>query len=245
MAEMAVREQGEDFPTDVGLPIRQIPKEATIIERMPIPSNFHPNRSLVLWMSNPTRHPHPQGDLYTCTDNTRGSHYRGPTRVSLLDTKADTLINTLKIPQWRDGIDTLDIPFRIRGGLYYYAPAATEQSDGKPVVLYLYDYNGDGLALEFALFDATDCKGLKTALIGYIPKRDSVIWYAVKLAVTRGVRTTTDIYRWTDYLFAKNPVAPGQWEFTITDSTKGGAQDNYKISYDLKRMRFHGQVMLQ
>jgi len=239
------RDPADNFPTDVALPLKHIPKEADIIEQMPIPSNFHPHRALVLWMPSSTRYPHPQGKPYTCADNTRGSYYRGPARVSLLDTGADTVINTLRIPEWRDGIDTFDIPFRIRGGLHYYAPAATEQTEGKPVILYLYDYNGDGLALEFALFDAVGCTGLKTALIGYIPKRDSVVWYAVKLAVTRGVRTTTEIYRWTDYLFSKNPVAPGEWEFTVTDTLHGGAQDNYKFSYDLKKMRFHGQVTIQ
>jgi hypothetical protein len=38
---------------------------------------------------------------------------------------------------------------------------------GKPKIMLLKDYNGDGEALEFALFDAWTCSDLVTTLIGY------------------------------------------------------------------------------
>src|SRR5438105_4227607 len=45
-----------------------------------------PNRSLILWMVRPTKHPRDTpGDPYTCPEYTRGSYYSGATRVSLVD----------------------------------------------------------------------------------------------------------------------------------------------------------------
>jgi hypothetical protein len=45
----------------------------------------------------------------------------------------------------------------------------------------LRDHNGDGDALEFALFDAPACMGLETTLVGYSRARDKVIQYYGKV----------------------------------------------------------------
>src|SRR5262245_53490418 len=73
-----------------------LPSSAVIIEEQPLESESHPDRTLILWMVNPTRNPSdaqkdPE-EPYTCPDQTRGSCYSGPVRVSLLDTTTRTVI---------------------------------------------------------------------------------------------------------------------------------------------------------
>ena len=79
----------------------ELPSGAVIIEEQPLGSKKHPDRALILWMVNPTKNPSdaqkdPEAP-YTCPDETRGSCYSGPTRVSLLNTMTRTLINTIEI----------------------------------------------------------------------------------------------------------------------------------------------------
>ena len=50
-----------------------------------------------------------------------------------------------------------------------------EGVEARPTILWLKDYNGDGKAFEFALFEAEACMGLQTTLIGYSEKQDRVI----------------------------------------------------------------------
>src|SRR5437016_14159891 len=90
-----------------------LPAGAKIIEVQPIPSSAHPDRALILWMLNPTRHPleYAPEDPYTCPDRTRGSYYHGPTRVSLLNTQNHRIINTVKIRDEEE--DAFEIPYRI------------------------------------------------------------------------------------------------------------------------------------
>jgi hypothetical protein len=51
--------------------------------------------------------------------------------------------------------------------LYYHVEGVSKDREGKPAIMRMRDYNGDGKALEFALFDALACMGLETTLIGY------------------------------------------------------------------------------
>src|SRR5262245_589795 len=80
----------------------KLPSGAVIIEEQSLGSapgsGGHPDRALILWMVNPVRNPSgalkDPAYLYTCLDQTRGSHYSGATRVSLLNTKTRTILNT-------------------------------------------------------------------------------------------------------------------------------------------------------
>src|SRR3984893_19116631 len=85
---------------------------AIIIETQPVT----PNRSLVLWMVRPTKHPRETpDDPYTCPEYTRGCYYSGATRVSLVDPQTRRVINTLKISQETgEGADEFDIPYNVR-----------------------------------------------------------------------------------------------------------------------------------
>jgi hypothetical protein len=109
--------------------------------------------------------------------------------------------------------------------------------------MWLKDYNGDGKAWEFALFDAQACMGLATTLIGYSERQDKVIQYQTQLAVTgsKGKRSTIT-EEWTDYLFSKKPVGPGTWKYEIDYRGRGGSLDKYEIHYDKQAERFKGTL---
>ena len=165
----------------------ELPPGARMIETRAVPSKAHPNRALILWMINPQKHPRDTPDEpYTCPEETRGSYYSGPLRVSLVDSATRRLINTLKITQeYSDDEDSFDIPYRIHAG-YYHVPSVRAGQEGTPVIMWLRDYNGDGRAQEFALFDALACMGLPTTLIGYSESKDRVIQYPVNVEVLEG-----------------------------------------------------------
>ena len=165
----------------------QLPPNARVIETSVLSSIKARRRALVLWMINPKQNPLGYGpDEYTCPDATRGNYFEGPTRVSLLDTATGKIINTIKIAPDAEA-DTFDIPYRIRDG-YYSVPNLMPNKEGRPHIMLLKDYNGDGRKLEFAFFNAEACMGLGTTLIGYSTVRDRVWQYPIVLVENEGDR---------------------------------------------------------
>lgn len=210
---------------------------ATIIETQPVT----PNRALILWMVRPTKNPRDTpADAYTCPEYTRGNYYSGATRVSLVDPQTHKVINTVKISQ---ETDEFDIPYNIRSDFYYHVEGVPKEAEGKPKIIWLRDYNGDGKAMEFALFDAQACMGLATTLIGYSERQDKVIQYQTHLVVSdsKQKRSTATEY-WTDYLFSKKPTSPGSWKYAIDYRGRGGSLDKYEIHYDKQAERFEGKL---
>jgi hypothetical protein len=204
-----------------------------------------PSRSLILWMIRPTEHPRDTpGDPYTCPEYTRGSYYSGATRVSLVDPQTRRVINTIKISADGEGADEFDLPYNIRSDFYYRVEGVPKEAEGKPTLMSLKDYNGDGKAWEFALFDAQACMGLATTLIGYSERQDKVIQFQTLLAVTdsKGKRSTTT-EQWTDYLFSKKPARPGTWKYEIDYRGRGGSLDKYDVHYDKQAERFEGKLV--
>src|SRR5436189_2153988 len=95
---------------------RGLPAGAVVLETRKLLSVKHPDREIVLWMLNPKKNPdgYRPGDLYTCPDQTRGSYYSGPARVSLLNAATKGILNTIKIVVADDdGVDSVDLPFAI------------------------------------------------------------------------------------------------------------------------------------
>lgn len=225
------------------LPTHGLPAGALVIERQVIKSKSHPDRALVLWMLKPKRNARPDDeDIYTCPEETRGSHYSGPTRVSLVNTRTGRIINTVMVKSsYMDDEDTFDIPYRIHDG-YYHVPNVTGRAEGTPVIMLLRDYNGDGRAAEFALFDALACMGLNTTLIGYSETQDRVIQYPVQIQVREGRKLLTQTRYWTDYLFGQKPVRPGYWKYEIDYRGRAGTLDQYEIRYNRLAERFEGRL---
>jgi hypothetical protein len=233
-----------------------LPDGAVVVERRAIPASVRANRELVLWVLKPTkfdRGPNTNDNVYTCPDRTRGSHFTGPSRLSLVDTRAGVIVNTVEIHFY--GEDTFDLPYLIRPDQgYYRVPGVAPEAEGKPVLLDLRDLNGDGLALETAFYDAQACMGLPTAAFGYSPRQDRVIHYETQLDVRsqdyeegRGlvgpVRRKIVRQGWVEYLFDRKPEAPGYWKYQVDFSGRGGSRLDYEIRYDPNQEMFRGTLV--
>jgi hypothetical protein len=220
-----------------------LPAGGQIIEVQPIQSLQHPQRALVLWMQSPLKIPRDNpDDPYMCPEYTRGSYYQGPTRVSLVDPETKEIINTIKILNPLEDQDTFDIPYHIKSGLYYHVAGVPKGKEGKPTIMWLRDYNGDGQAWEFALFDAVACMGLPTTLIGYSEAQDRVIQYPVVLTVISGNQKSTRNALWVDYLFSERPGRPGFWKYAIDYRGRAGTLDAYEVRYLPQSEKFTGRL---
>lgn len=216
-----------------------LPVGAKIIEIQNIRSVAHPSRALILWMTKPKRYPRAFPDeIYTCPEETVGHSYTGPLRVSLVSPTDKKIINTIEVKD-EEGADSFSIPYKIHRG-YYFVAGVVGKQEGKPTIMKLKDYNGDGRAAEFALFEAHACMGLATALIGYSEKQDKVIQYETELISTFEGKSTTETRLWVDYLFSKKPVKPGVWQYEIDYRGRAGALDKYEIRYHGAQERFEG-----
>lgn len=228
-----------------------LPAGALIVETQMV----KPGRMLILWMLNPTRHPRemsPEDDPYTCPDVTRGHFYSGRTRVSLVNSRTRKIINTLSIKEdyWEEGKDSFDIPYKILkgspynkniAGSYYQVRGVSRGQEGKPTIMLLKDYNGDGKAQEFALFDALACMGLQTTLIGYSERQDKVIQYLISLMVKdENNQTGMQTSHWVDYLFSLEPCGAGVWQYEIDYRGRGGSLNTYQVRYNPRKERFEG-----
>jgi hypothetical protein len=227
--------------------IKGLPKAAVVVETRKLISPKHPNRTLVLWMINPKKNPtgYAPDEVYSCPDQTRGSHYSGPTRVSLVNSATMTIMNTVQISSDEDGGGDFDLPYALRKGNYYRVEGPVREGvEVRPTILWLKDYNGDGKALEFALFEAEACMGLQTTLIGYSEKQDRVIQYPITLEVTEGSNHSTRTTPWADYLFSKKPLSPGFWKYEIDYRGRAGSLDKWEVHYNAGRERFEGKLII-
>jgi hypothetical protein len=163
-----------------------LPPGAVVIAPAAIPLAIHPDRELVLWMISPKKNDRgafSESNLYSCPEMTLGSYYSGPTRISLMDSSAKRMIDTINLRSSYEE-DSFDVPYRILADSYYLVPGGKRGQEGKPKLLALRDFNGDGLPLEIAFFEAEACGAVMTTLIGYNPKQDRVIQYQVELRTT-------------------------------------------------------------
>ncbi len=222
--------------------ISGLPAGAVVVETRKLPALKHGSRALVLWMLIPKRNPngYAPDDIYTCPDQSRGSYYSGPTRVSLVNSATNNIINTVIV---KEDEDSFDVPYAIRKGYYYRVGALTRNGvEAKPTIMWLKDYNGDGKALEFALFDALACMGLDTTLIGYSEKQDRVIQYPVSLEVIEGSKHSNRVTMWADYLFNTKPRRPGYWKYEIDYRGRAGSLDKWEVRYNAAKERFEGKL---
>lgn len=222
----------------VNLSAQIFPKSAVILEK----AKVTPTRQMVLWMKNPRKNPRSaDDDIYTCPDNTRGHYYSGVTNVSLINLKTKRIVQTLEIISdgIESGFNTLDLPYLIKRTGYYEVPRIDKNKEGKPVLMKLKDYNGDGKPHEFALFDAIACMGLPSTLIGYSQKRDKVIQYQTELKTAEG---TSKEY-WIDYFFGHKANKQGVWRYRIDYRGRAGTLDKYELRYDRKREMFYGTLI--
>jgi hypothetical protein len=220
----------------------ELPHEAKIVEFREIPPSAHRKRALIVWIISPKdlpRHTN-ESESYTCPEDSRGWFHRGRTRVSLADTLSNRIINTIEVqvPLTSGWLDEFDIPYRIKPLLYRVEPPLTA-GEGRPVILDLKDFNGDGKPFEFALFDAQSCSVVQTQLIGYSERQDRVVQYPIRLkGGWEGRRDPTLL--WLDHFALQKPVAAGIWHYTRNYNS--GSMATFDIRYDADAECFVGTV---
>ncbi|MEW6737769.1 MAG: hypothetical protein AB1489_41195 [Acidobacteriota bacterium] len=225
----------------------RLPQGAKVIEIQPIRITKLLDRVLILWMHNPEKQAIDPTDPYTCPDETRGDHYEGPTRVSLFNTKDEKIVNTIEVKCdiLKEEEDTFHIPYKIHSDLYYQVKGVTKGKAGKPTIMSLKDYNGDGKAVEFVLFDKINCMTLLTSLIGYSETQDKVIQYPIVLDVEDNGKIEHQVSFWEDGLFNEKPVKPGYWKYDLDYRGRGGVLVKYEIRYNKDKEIFEGRSILQ
>ena len=218
-----------------------LPQEAFVVESKSLASGGYPDLDIILWMVRPKSYPDEASDeeTYACPEETRGSYYRGATRLSLFDRRSSVIVNTIEIRDYHfPQLDVFELPYRIMSRYYYRVdPDSRRRPGGKPLILDLKDYNADGRPLEFVLFDKANCSQLMTALFGFSERQHKVIQYDAHLLCFRGGKATKEVWSWVDYLFVEKALRPGQWDYTIQYQ---GPKLHFAIRYDPDAERFVG-----
>lgn len=192
-------------------------------------------------MDKPKRNPRESSDEYSCPEETTGSYFSGPTRVSLIDLKQGVLLNTVKVLSGEnEDRDIVSVPFLIKR-FYYAVPDLDATHQGKPKILNLADYNGEDVATEFALYDTTEesCGGVNTTLFGYGAKTDTVVQYPIFTTDESG---ETGDRVWAGPVFAMKPRRPGNWNFSWSSGHGSEQVIHAKVSFDHAREVFLGDV---
>jgi hypothetical protein len=212
-----------------------LPDGAFVIERADLTKVVGKSRTLVLWMQNPKKVPRNSADEYSCPEHTTGSYFSGPTRVSLMDGEKDVLLNTIAVRDGRDE-DSFDVPYLIKQ-FYYLVPQLDASGEGTPKILSFGDYNGDGFAAEFVLYDSTEgaCGDVDTTLIGYDPKTDKVLQYPVESVNDQGQNT---VAKWAGRGFAEKPNGTGRVDFTWSPGHGSDDTTHEIFSFDSARNVF-------
>jgi hypothetical protein len=200
-------------------------------------------RELVLWMCGAEKHENDfEPEAYTCPDQTTGHFYRGRTQVSLVDLKTKRVINTVMVLASWSNHGTFDVPYKIAPFFYHVDGPVDKNGEGKPKIMLLRDYNGDGEALEFALFEANNCTVVETTLFGYSKAQDHVIQYPIHLIQREGSTLTERNSPWLDHLFLQKPVSPGRWKWQYQYHT--GGLTHFNVRYNLSNEMFEGEIII-
>jgi hypothetical protein len=217
-----------------------LPQGAVILDEQSIAGWAHHDRRLLFWALPPHGKPlvlqDTVGDLeYTCPVQTSGHSRELPARVSLVDTRTRKILNT--IPVNLGAGDEYDVPLRIRPGYYYEVRGPLKGGEGKPHILALHDFNGDGKALEFAFYVMESCNGPLTMVMGYSQRQDRVIAYQFSFnpalpSEPAGPRAW--MYRFT----FRKPIDKMHWHYV--DDYNSGARIEYDFRYLPDRERFEG-----
>ena len=229
-----------------GPPYVRLAGNAVLLEEEPLPVWAHAHRALVLWVLAPADKPlqdaspeEDQEDAYTCPEQTLGHYYRAPTRVSLADTQSRRVLNTVRVTLG-NGEDEYDTLFRIRPGHFYEVRGPLIRGAGKPHILALRDFNGDGKALEFAFYVKESCNEPLTMVLGYSQRQDRVIVY--EFLIHSNLPGEADSQVWMYGFTSRKPVAQLHWRYE--DWYNSGRHLEYDFRYVPERECFEGTVLI-
>lgn len=221
-----------------------IPKTATVIETRMLRGVKAGQRGLVLWMPKAEKHEQTDKDQddepYTCPEEAAGfDYYEGFARLSLVDPSAKRSKQTLDLAyiSWENGAGNKgdiphQLPFKLRPD-YAYAIVNLDKKTGKgtPVLMDLRDFDGDGEAFEFPLFEADNCMSSSGLLAGYDPVTDKVIQYDFKYRAYNGDQIPHDDgeSHWASQVLSVKARKSGDWCFVIDWRGREGNLELYKV----------------
>lgn len=216
------------------------PADATVVETQVLPSaSAGKTRMLVLWMINPKKDVR-QGRSAYCGDSVYGDSWVGPTRLSVVDLNKRKVLDTIPIVEpafVSDAGDSFRLPFLVTSD-YYHVPRVNLQKEGKPQLLFLRDFTGDGIAAEFVLFAYEACSIVSTSVFGYESESDYVVQYPIEVIEDNGNPTFDDDDHWISQIFAEAPTTPGSWDFSWSPGHGADEQIHERVSFDKLRKRF-------
>jgi hypothetical protein len=135
-------------------------------------------------------------------------------------------------------MNTIDIgrtqlPYRVDRS-YYFVPRLGKDQEGRPQLLHLRDFTGEGRAAQFPLFAYEACGIASASLYGYRPVKDRVVQYQVEV-VERGKRRVASS---AAEIFSSRAVRPGAWTFEWYPGH--GSEVTYRdiVRFDAKRQIF-------
>ena len=213
-----------------------LPADAKIIETADVGTVAQKPRLLVLWMRNPKEEVRNPNQGY-CGDAVYGDNLVGPTRLSLVDSTNQKLLNTVEIvgpALRRDSADSFRLPFFVPND-YYTVPNVDSKREGVPRILDLRDFTGDGIAAEFVLFMYSACGIVSTSVFGYSAQSDRAIQYPVEIF---DKKRKPEVKFWVEQVFAKTPIRPGYWDFTWEPGHGLEEVIHEQVSFDKVRQLF-------
>ena len=178
-------------------------------------------------MLRPTKH---SGGEEYCGTTVDGDYWEGPARLSLMDSTAARLLNTVAISGRGD---SFRLPFFV-SSTYYHVPHANAEKKGTPEILYLQDLTGRGVASEFVLFMYDACGIVSTGVSGYDARSDRVLQYPVEVQKADGKHAGL----WAEQIFATKPARPGYWNFTWAPGHGAEYSVHEEVSFDASRQTF-------
>lgn len=211
-----------------------LPSGARIIETARVPVHAAKARVLVLWMKAPRR---VMSSWDSAADLVYGDHWFGPAFLSLIDPSAARLLNTVTIHGHQESPDDnggFAIPI-FTYNFSYYVPHPGKDRKGKPLLLYLRDLTGEGVAGQFVLF-APVVSGISAgSVFGYSSRSDSAVQYAVE-RTQNGFNPVVQL--WALQVFDSKPLRAGHWKFTWEPGHGEWVWIDEQVHFDPERQLF-------
>jgi hypothetical protein len=214
-----------------------LPVGYQILEQVSIP--VQKPRIVLLWMLNPeTRTSDGYGscDELMLFGGSQGKSLVGRTRISLVDTSTLRLVNTLELHSaWGDE-DSFEIPILAsRDGIYHNVTETDKSGLGRPTILNLSDYTGEGIRAQFPLFQYAACGDSGGTIVGYSQTHDQVIQYPIVTHVAGGKEAER---LWTSNVFSRPPVQPGHWRFAWSPGHGVDGEVHVDVEFDRAMQRY-------
>ena len=245
----------------------KLPYKSKIIEFKSLSDRGMPDRAIIYWIENPRVFISclEEDEYYDCGNSMIGlGQYFGKIKFSLINTNDSTIINTLDLSNidrhisengelFKETQECMETPFcspnksnihALCSRIMYNVIGGDSISEGLSEILYLDDYNGDGDALEFAIYLSGDCMTCESALFGYSKKQDRLIKFEFDIKqIANDSAGNEIIYNispdWLGYTFSMK-FKNKKLKYQIDYRGRGGCLDKFDLEYDSEHEIFRG-----